>query len=130
MLIHILQKAAELPGAEQEALLTKKGADTRRTWRVDLFAHQRKPFTLACSGIRILLGRGTRGVWLEKHPPDAAAAVAQHSLAAFIAGWVTTLFASALSVNSEAQEQAKRQRIPREADVIASSLVPETVLES
>lgn len=128
----MLQKAAELPGAEQEALLTKKGTDTGRTWRAHLFAHQRKPFALACFRIRIFLGRGTRGGggWQEKRPSDAAAAVAWHSLAAFITGWVTTLFASALRVNSEAQERAKRQRIPGEAYVIADSLVPETVLET
>jgi len=91
-------------------------------------AHQRNPFALACFGICVF--RGGWGGWQEKHPSDAAAAVTYHSLAAFIAGWVTTLFASALRVSREAQEWAKRQPAPREADVTANSLVPETVLET
>lgn len=72
------------------------------------------------------------GNWQEKHPSDAAAAAAAAWcwLAAVTAGWVPTLFASALRVNREAQERAKCQRIPREADVIANSLVPDTVLET
>lgn len=68
-----------------------------------------------------------------KHVSDAAVVVAWPSLVAFIAGWVTILFASALSVSglrNEAQKWAKCQPIPREAYVIANSLVPETVLET
>lgn len=68
------------------------------------------------------------GIWQEEHPSDAAAAAAAWCwLAVVTAGWVPALFASALRVN---REQAKCQRIPREADVIANSLVPDTVLET
>lgn len=78
----------------------------------------------------IFLRRCTRGVGQEEHPSDNAAAAARRALAAFSAGRVTTLSASALGVNSEARKWAKRQHIPREADVIASLPVPETVLET
>lgn len=68
------------------------------------------------------------GIWQEEHPSDAAAAAAAWCwLAVVTAGWVPALFASALRVN---REQAKCQRIPREADVIVNSLVPDTVLET
>lgn len=74
------------------------------------------------------------GIWQEKHPHEAAAGAAAAArwvmLAAVTAGWVPALFASALKSQRGAQERAKCQQIPREADVIANSLVPDTVLET
>lgn len=67
LLIHTLQTAARLSGAEQEVLSTKEWADTHCSWRAPLSARQRKPSALAGFGKcafpgRCPLGFGRRSI--------------------------------------------------------------------